>query len=275
MKHTVRTILSHVSLHHMKNKRKEDIDRLEKIINKVPVTEDKTAESIVKDKKTYYVCAQCGRLSFRKIKSHGKVWCNKHYRQIKKYGHCLDDNPRTIQDRNEIHIVGDIAYIYLYDKNAEHIATGICDAEDVPKIRYTKWKLSASGYMMNTSRSGESVHFSRVILNTDRFVDHKNHNTLDNKKKNLRPITKSQNQMNANYKGVTHTKDNQWYAHIKLHGKMLNLGKYIFEEEGLFARWYAETLLFKEFRYPKAEPFLPEDRKRQIRQYVEKKVQRL
>lgn len=194
---------------------------------------------------------------------------------MKRYGHCLDNNPRNIYDRNEIHIQGDTAYIYLYDKNCNHIATGLCDTEDVPKIRYTKWKLSSSGYMMNTPKSGRTIHFSRVILNTDKFVDHRNHNTLDNKKQNLRPITKSQNQMNSNYKGVTHTKNEKWYAHIKLHGKMLNLGVYIFEEEAMFARWYAETLLFKEFRYPKEEPNLPTDRKNQIKAYVEKKVQRL
>ena len=245
------------------------------IINQIPVSKDKTIGSVIINKKTYYVCEQCGRLSFRKIKAHEHVWCNKHYRQMKKYGHCLDDNPRTIYDRNEIHIEGDTAYIYLYDKDCNHIATGLCDAEDVPKIRYTKWKLSSSGYMMNTPRSGKNIHFSRVILNTNAFVDHRNHNTLDNKKRNLRPITKSQNQMNANYKGVMHTKTEKWYAHIKLHGKMANLGVYIFKEEAFFARWYAETLLFKDFRYPKEEPDLPEDRKRQIRAYVEKKVQRL
>ena len=218
---------------------------MEIILNDIKTIKDKTAGSVVINKKTYYVCSQCGRLSFRKIKCHKRVWCCKHYKQQKKNGECLDCNPRTYYDRNEIHIIGDTAYIYLYDKDCNHIATGICDAEDVEKIRYTK------------------------------FVDHIDHNRLNNKKENLRIVTKSQNQMNVNYKGVTPTNNGKWYAHIKRDGKMLNLGVYVFEEEALFARWYAEVLVFKEFRYPKEKPAILPDREEQIKKYVEKKVQRL
>lgn len=246
-----------------------------KIINKIPVYENKLIGSIKKDKKTFYVCEQCGRLSLRKIKYNKHIYCNKHYKQIKKYGKCLDNNPRTILDRNEIHIVDEIAYIYLYDKNSNRIATGICDSEDVKYIWFIKWKLSKSGYMMNTPKSGKSIHFSRVILHTYQFVDHRNHKTLDNRKENLRIVIKSQNQMNSNYKGVSKTKNDKWYAHIKIDGKMINLGVYIFEEEALFARWYAELLLFKNYRYPKEKPFILKDREKQIKTYVEKKVQRL
>ena len=56
---------------------------------------------------------------------------------------------------------------------------------------------------------------------------------------------------------------------------MINLGVYIFEEEALFARWYAEMLLFKEYRYPKEKPEILQDREKQIREYVGRKVQRL
>lgn len=246
-----------------------------KILNQVPICENKKTGSVQVNKRTYYVCEQCGRLSFHKIKSHKHIWCYKHYKQFKNFGHCLDDNPRTNLDKNEIHVIDNVAYIYLYDKNGKHVATGLCDAEDVSKIQYTKWKRSSSGYMMNSPKNGKNIHFSRIILDTDQFVDHINHNTLDNRKENLRIVTKSQNQMNSNYKGVTQTKNDKWYAHIKLHGKMLNLGIYIHREEAMFARWYAETILFKEFRYPKEKPFILPNREKQIKTYVEKKVQRL
>ena len=90
---------------------------MEIILNDIKTIKDKTAGSVVINKKTYYVCSQCGRLSFRKIKCHKRVWCCKHYKQQKKNGECLDCNPRTYYDRNEIHIIGDTAYIYLYDKD--------------------------------------------------------------------------------------------------------------------------------------------------------------
>lgn len=271
VKNSARAILSHVSLH----TKKGGLLISEIVLNKVPVSADKTAGSVVIDKKTMYVCEQCGRLLNRKIKAYGHVYCYKHYHQMKKLGKFLDDNPRTTYDRNEIHIVDDTAYVYVFDKYCNHIATGVCDAEDVPKIRYVKWKLSASGYLCNTPKTGSNLHFSRVVLNTDQFVDHINHNTLDNRKQNLRIVTKAQNQMNSNYRGVDYRENGTWIARIKLHGKALNLGSYVFKEEALFARWYAETLLFKEYRYPKEKPFILPDREKQIKSYVEKKVQRL
>lgn len=246
------------------------------IINTIPTHSDHTVETVREGSKTFYICNVCGRKSFRKIRSQKKIWCNKHYHQFKKYGHPLDTNPRTLYDKNEIRIIGDIAYIDVYDKYGNVIATGIFDSEDVPKVRHIKWKLSQSGYLMNTPKfKGGNIHFSRVILNTDQFVDHINHNTLDNRKCNLRIVTKSQNQMNSNYKGVHTRKNGKFYAHIKLNGKMLNLGVYVFEEEAYFARWYAETLLFKEYRYEKEKPFILPDRETQIKAYVDKKVQRL
>lgn len=246
------------------------------IINQVPVCDNKKAAQIKENGKIYYVCEQCGRKSFRKIKTHGHIYCKKHYNQIKKYGYCIDDNPRTTMDKNEIIIDGDVAYICIYNQKAELIAKAIIDASDVEKVRYIKWKLSASGYVMNTPKyKGSSVHLSRLILNTSQFVDHINHNPLDNRKSNLRIVTRSQNQMNVNYKGVTTTKSNKYYAYIKINGKMLNLGVYVDEEEAYFARWYAEHLLFKDFKYPKEKPIILETREEEIKKYVEKKVQRL
>lgn len=227
------------------------------------------------DGKTYYRCSVCGRQLFRKIKSHGKVYCNKHYNQIKKYGKPIDNNPRTPYDKNEITIDEKVARVKLYDAHCNHIATAIIDADDVNKIRYTKWKLTSSGYAANTPKfSGSNKHMHREILGTDQFVDHINHNTLDNRKSNLCIVTKSQNAMNQNFKGINRN-GTKWYAHIKINQKMLNLGNYLDEEEALYARWYAEQVLFKEFAYPKPEPEILESRKSQIQEYVNRKVQRL
>lgn len=246
------------------------------VLNQIPVSENKEAGSITIKGRTYYICNICGRLLFRKIVSHGRIWCDKHYKQYKKYGHTTDCNPRTEYDKNEIHIEGNTAYIDLYDKKQNVIAAAKVDTEDVPKIRYIKWKLSASGYVMNTPKyKGSNQHLSRLILNTDQFVDHINHDTLDNRKCNLRIVNRSQNQMNANYPGVSEQKSGKYYAHIKLNQHMYNLGVYVDKEEALYARWYAEKILFKEFAYPKKEPFITDRRKMEIRCYVDRKVQRL
>lgn len=186
----------------------------------------------------------------------------------------MDDNPRTIYDRNEYHIHGDTTTIDLYNAKCEKIGEAIIDTEDLPKVKYVKWKLSASGYAMRTPRKGPALHMSRVILGTNQYVDHINHNTLDNRKCNLRVVNKSQNQMNANYKGFSET-NGKYYARIKINGKLLGLGTYIYEEEALYARWYAEKILFKEYAYPKEEPCISDKRKKDIQDYVDRKVQRL
>lgn len=223
-----------------------------------------------------YRCDICGRPMSRKIKSHGHIFCDKHYKQYKKCGCVFDCNPRTSMDRNEIHVDGDISYIDIYDKNCNVVAQAIIDTEDIGKVKYTKWKLSNSGYVMNTPKfSPSNKHLSRVVLGVNDFVDHINHNPLDNRKSNLRVVTRSQNQMNVNYVGVYKMKNGKFYAHIKLHGKLLNLGVYIDEEEALLARWFAEELLFGEYRYPKEKPCLLPDREEEIKEYVSKKVQRL
>ena len=209
--------------------------------------------------KTYnYTCDICGRPLFRKIVSHGIIYCDKHYKQMKKYGHVLDHSPRTTFDPNEYHIKGDITIIDLYDRHCNKVAEAIIDTEDLNKVKHIKWRLSSSGYAMNSPKyKNSTIDMSRIILDTDQFVDHINHNTLDNRKSNLRIVTKSQNAMNSNFKGVSFQK-NKYYAHIKIDQKMINLGTYVYQEEAYYARWYAEVLLFKDC--PKQEPELPEGR---------------
>ena len=56
---------------------------------------------------------------------------------------------------------------------------------------------------------------------------------------------------------------------------MINLGVYVFEEEAYFARWYAETILFGKYMYPKEKPFILEERENQIMAYVSERLQRL
>lgn len=246
-----------------------------KKINDISTYNDKAVEMIKINNQTFYICSVCGRLIKHKIKAYGKVYCPKHYKQTKKYGSPIDENPRTIYDKNEIRICGNIAYIDLYDKHCNVINTAIIDSDDVQKVRYIKWKLSNSGYVMNTPKyKNSNIHMSRVILGVDDFVDHINHNRLDNRKSNLRVVTKSQNAMNMNSKGV-HNIKNKYYAHIKINQKQINLGVYIYEQEALFARWYAEKILFKEYCYKKEKPNILSDREQDIMKYVDRKVQRL
>lgn len=220
-------------------------------------------------------CDICGRYQHRMIHAHGYILCNKHYKQLKKYGKFLDNNPRTQRDKNEfIKINDNYSIYYLYDRYGNKIAEGYIDNEDVDKVKNLKWGY-AHGYACCKGKNIKSSMMHRRILNTTEFVDHINHNTLDNRKCNLRIVNKSQNQMNANYKGVYVCKGGRYEAYIKKNGIRVNLGVYEDKEEAYWARWYAERIVFKEYAYSKEEPFILDSRKEELKLLVEKKVQRL
>ena len=228
------------------------------------------------DPKQYpYECCVCHRPLKKKVSAFKNVYCTKHYNQMKKYGHVLDDNPRTIFDKNDIYVQGDIAYVELYDIKSNYVATAKIDKEDIIKILPYKWRFT-HGYAHVANRKTKSLMMHKIIMNTDEFVDHINHDTLDNRKCNLRIVTKSQNAINMRTaKGYYLSISGSWSARIKLNQKIICLGNYEHEEEAMYARWYAEQLLFKEYAYKKEEPVLPDFLKEKIREYVNQKVQRL
>lgn len=220
-------------------------------------------------------CEICGREVHSLIRFCGYKTCTKHYNQYKKYGRFLDNNPRTQKDYNEFIDLGDgTTKYFLYGVLGNPTADGLVDTEDVHRLQYIKWSLT-HGYCGNRNRGKKAILMHRFVMNTDQFVDHINHNKLDNRKCNLRIVTKSQNQMNSNYKGVNERKDGRYMAHIKKNGLMVNLGVYEDKEVAYWVRWYAERIVFREYAYPKEEPFITEDRKKELKVVVEKKVQRL
>ena len=101
---------------------------------------------------------------------------------------------------------------------------------------------------------------SRLIMNfpRDLMVDHRNHNTLDNQRCNLRVCTNIQNQQNkkrkinigSKYKGIHFYKQcKKWQAKIKYNKRQLFLG--YFDKEINAAKAYDKKAkeLFGEFAF--------------------------
>ena len=182
-----------------------------------------------------------------------KGYCDKHYRQVKKYG----EVHRTRFTPNEIIEYEDYAEVVLYNKQCEEVARALIDLEDVERVKNYKWGLiSSTGYVSN-STNVSLLH--RFIMNCpdDMVVDHINHNKLDNRKENLRICTQQQNNMNKKMKsnntsgvvGVSWDKTHsKWIAHIGLNGKLINLGYYSTKKEAIKARQEAEIEHFGEYR---------------------------
>ena len=51
--------------------------------------------------------------------------------QIHKYGHPLDDNPRTTKDFNDYVVEGDIAKFNVYNQRSEKVAEFMVDKSDI------------------------------------------------------------------------------------------------------------------------------------------------
>jgi hypothetical protein len=115
--------------------------------------------------------------------------------------------------------------------------TTIVDDEDYDFLNQWKWSLGSGG---RARRSGyknddtKTISMSRVIMNApkDKYVDHINHNKLDNRKSNLRLCTNTENQYNmqsrrgtSRFIGVDFKKSFQkWRSRISVNGKRIELG---------------------------------------------------
>ena len=115
----------------------------------------------------------------------------------------------------------------------------LVDDEDFEYLSQWKWHSHERGYPRRTEyRNGKCFRYfrmSRVIMRVrpGEEVDHINRNPLDNRRKNLRVASTSQNQANriilsnntSGFKGVSwHKTSGKWSAYIGFQGKQYHLG---------------------------------------------------
>ena len=122
----------------------------------------------------------------------------------------------------------------------------IVDDSDFEYLNQFKWHLSCNGYAARKLHKSD-IFMHRIINNTPEglFTDHINRNGLDNRRKNLRSATYSQNSMNrsrqknntSGYNGVYwHSQARKWRTTIRLNGKFIHLG--LFEDKTEAAKAY-------------------------------------
>lgn len=153
----------------------------------------------------------------------------------------------------------------IIDNYAVGIATNTnnefyVDIDDIDKVQKYSWYENDDGYLMSRINN-KIVRMHRLIMcveNKDVVIDHINHNTLDNRKNNLRVVNNSQNNMNKtrqsnNTSGVTGVsldkREGKWRAYIKVDGKQNSLGYYDDFENAVKARKEAEDKYFGEYSY--------------------------
>ena len=132
------------------------------------------------------------------------------------------------------------------------------DLEDYDKIKVYCWWINSYGYMI-AKHNNKNIFMNRLIMNCNdinKVVDHINHNTIDNRKINLRICTQSENTKNTKLNhdntsgiiGVSYAKrDKVWVSYITVNYKHIRLGSYDKFEDAVRIRFQAEKKYFKEY----------------------------
>jgi len=154
-----------------------------------------------------------------------------------------------------IHVIGpSIAYIELTQGKF-----ALVDAEDADCLAQWNWKASATksgSYAVRLQNIGSgrqlTILMHRVLCWSDNLVDHRNMNRLDNRKSNLRPATRKENQRNrratsaTGFKGIFKS-GRKWSATIRLNGKATYLGNHHTKEQANAAYTSAAHAHYGEF----------------------------
>lgn len=140
----------------------------------------------------------------------------------------------------------------------------LVDSYNYTYLNQFTWQYGAGGYAARHVYLGKGkqknifMHHLIIDIPTGKETDHINGNRLDNRKENLRAVTRSQNCMNrkisnlnntSGYKGVVWHKVGKgyWKAYIKSNGKHIHLGLFEKKEDAAKAYDEAATLYFGEY----------------------------
>ena len=154
--------------------------------------------------------------------------------------------------RNKIEIVDGIGVIYVEKNNVTHRV--YIDASDIDIVSLYTWCIDVEGYV-RTNTNNMYLHIMLLGKRDNMVVDHENQNKLDNRKFNLRFVSKSTNAINSKHnknnktgiKGVFfHKKRNKYIAYLTINKKRINFGYFDDLHSATVARLEGELKYFKE-----------------------------
>lgn len=157
---------------------------------------------------------------------------------------------RGCKAENRYDLSGDFGIGYTSNTNKPFYF----DLEDYDKIKHYLWRENDSGYCIAQYRRQNSRKFLRLHrliadATDDKQVDHINHNTLDNRKQNLRLVSNQENSFNKDVSGVYWDSIREkWVGNLTCGGikYQKRFDKY---EDAKAYRLELEVIYFKEYSY--------------------------
>lgn len=129
------------------------------------------------------------------------------------------------------------------------------DQEDFDELNQWSWGCTSTGYAWRrVGNPAKAMYMHNVVNQTPEgfLADHINRNRLDNRRSNLRSVTRAENQVNrgtfrnntSGTKGVHFEKSSgRWVAHIGYNNRLIKLGRFPTKAQATKARQKAAAKL--------------------------------
>lgn len=148
---------------------------------------------------------------------------------------------------NQVETCGDYAILSIRRRNGLLLQCMV-DSLDIPKLKEFDhqwsafWSPTARTWYVECRHNQRLVRLHRWLLNApeDLHVDHWDHDGLNNRRQNIRCVTRTVNQLNhrmqtnntSGFRGVVWDKGRQlWQARVKVQGQNRLLGRFSNPEE--------------------------------------------
>jgi hypothetical protein len=193
-----------------------------------------------------YTCPVCKSTFWRARKHSPGIKCS-----IK----CRDFRPTIVEFIPDM----GMAKVSLHRRDRSISGYALVDISDAHRVSEYKWHINANGYAATTTRiNGQWVNIGmhRMILGLqpgEKWCgDHINRDRLDNRRINLREVTRTTNAQNrtpyrgtsSKYRGVSFRKDRGcWVAYVYADGKRMHLGFFDKEDDAAEASRSARSSL--------------------------------
>lgn len=179
--------------------------------------------------KTKQFCENCGKEIYKRpsyVKNRKHLFCSiKCSKQFYKYIYMIDNKFEITENEIYIFLPPDYKMKCIIDKDKKDLLTN---------YKFVKCGLYVDAKNRET---GKRIKLHRLIMNCPKnmVVDHINHNTLDNRKCNLRICTTQENSLNRDdCKNVYFAKDkNKYCVKFMINKKVKYYGYYVHQEEAL------------------------------------------